>query len=335
MTITYDDFTEDIEENRLLRAAIDKLLKLKDLDSIVKIRLRHFDNILSSATLKKYEIQEMPNFNWNRLNEHYKPSIDLAKFIILHSSFDLNVGNLPSLGFLLYMPKIFEDFILVALRRCEALSSLKPNASKLRQGHSLAFDRQGSIIIKPDISFWESGLCKFVGDVKYKILKIRNQSKSSNSVSSASDRLKRKKQNRSEKNMEGTLSDNLTKDLYQIFTYTVSTKLKQGMLIYAEDETKKGHRYPSDSCSLFKFVDIIPKNTETVLKRRAVNINVDPLNILNQIEALGEEIKQCIEEFNENNVQRAPSIIPSSEIQQMFEKARRDTSVYKLITSAK
>jgi 5-methylcytosine-specific restriction endonuclease McrBC regulatory subunit McrC len=133
----------------------------------------------------------------------------------------------------------------------------------------LFVQKKGNIHVKPDFSFWELDDCRLVGDCKYKKLtkKIPGE------------------------NLEGFEDDvgALTPDLYQLLTYTIATKLNNGFLIYADEYS------PSGKPGLpIKFADLQPVNTDTVLKRRALNLNVEPAQILEQIEAIAQELVESI-----------------------------------------
>ena len=61
--------------------------------------------------------------------------------------------------------------------------------------------------MQPDLSWWKSGQCLFVGDVKYKRLEAGG-------IKHA--------------------------DLYQLLSYTIAANLPRGLLIYAAGETEQG-----------------------------------------------------------------------------------------------
>ena len=97
------------------------------------------------------------------------------------------------------MNRVFEDFVVVALREALGLSSRSfPRGAS---GRSLTLDDAGSLPLKPDLSWWEGGRCTFAGDVKYK----------------------------------QTVGGEHT-DLYQLLAYTTAADLPGGLLIYAGGE---------------------------------------------------------------------------------------------------
>ena len=63
------------------------------------------------------------------------------------------------------MNRAFEDFVVTALRDALDLSE-----SRFRQGTAIYLDRGRHVRMRPDITWWEAGQCRFVGDVKYKRL---------------------------------------------------------------------------------------------------------------------------------------------------------------------
>lgn len=104
-------------------------------------------------------------------------------------------------GFLVDMNKVFENFVVVALR--EALR-LSPRAfPQGTSGRSLHMAHGPRVPLKPDISWWVGSDCVFVGDVKYKRLDLTGYQNA---------------------------------DLYQLLAYATAADLPGGLLIYAKGE---------------------------------------------------------------------------------------------------
>ena len=197
--IVYDDFTEDIEENRILKAAIEHLKRIRLRSDASKKMLLHYQHVLRLVTLVGYDPRQLPNFSFTRLNSHYTSAIHLAKLILQSASFDLIHGRVGASTFLIDMNQVFEDFVRVALR--EALNLSDKSFPKGTGSYKLFLDEGKRVRLKPDLSWWEDGSCVFLGDVKYKTAQ----------------------------------NDNATNpDLYQLLAYTVSANLPGGILIYAE-----------------------------------------------------------------------------------------------------
>jgi 5-methylcytosine-specific restriction enzyme subunit McrC len=164
--VTFDDYTEDIEENRILRAAIDSLGRLQLRSPVVMQHLRALDWHLQNVAFVEYGPGGLPEFHWTRLNERYRSAVDLARLILQSASFRLEHGIVRSSSFLIDMNDVFEDFVRVALR--EALHTDNRHFPKAARGRYLRLDSDGRIALEPDLSWWSGKQCVFIGDVKYK-----------------------------------------------------------------------------------------------------------------------------------------------------------------------
>ncbi len=203
LEVTYDEFTEDIEENRLIKAALARLRRVPLRSPKALQMLHHYDAQLAPVQLVEYDTRRLPDITYTRLNEHYRPAVELAKLVLRSISFELHRGSLAVSSFLFDMNTVFETFVVTALREALRLpeSQWPPNA----KGRALYLDAAQSLKLEPDISWWDGGRCVFVGDVKYKRV----------------DPLGRKHA-----------------DVYQLLAYCTATGLPQGMLIYAAGEAE-------------------------------------------------------------------------------------------------
>jgi 5-methylcytosine-specific restriction enzyme subunit McrC len=149
----------------------------------------------------EYAPTQIPQPSFNRLNKHYEPAVRLAQLILRSTSFEVRRGDVKASAFLVDMNRVFEDFVVSALR--DALGLGPKTFPQGGVGRGLRLDRARRIPLKPDISWWEGAHCLFVGDVKYK----------------------------------RTVSERVPNaDLYQLLAYTVATDLPGGLLIYAAGE---------------------------------------------------------------------------------------------------
>jgi 5-methylcytosine-specific restriction enzyme subunit McrC len=196
--VTYDDFTEDIELNRLLRAALHRLLRLPTRDDRTRWPLRAVDAKLGNVSLIDYDPRRVPHVGFDRRTEHYRGAANLARLIISGASFDLRPGGIQASAFLIDMNKAFEDFVFIALR--EALGVSDKVLVQGAHGKRLFLDTNERIALKPDLSVWSGDACRFVGDVKYR--RIRSEAYPN-------------------------------ADLYQLTAYAIATGLPGGVLVYA------------------------------------------------------------------------------------------------------
>ena len=198
--VSYDEFTEDIELNRLIKAAIVRLGRMRIRSDRARKSLRTFDRLLGQVAEVEYQRAAIPDVSFNRLNRHYEPAIRLAQLILQSTSIELRRGAVRAASFLVDMNRVFENFMVTALR--ETLGVTERDFPQGASGRRMPLDRRGSVHLKPDISWWEGRRCVFVGDLKYK--------KTDHGIPNA--------------------------DLYQLLAYTIGADLPGGLLIYAQGE---------------------------------------------------------------------------------------------------
>jgi 5-methylcytosine-specific restriction enzyme subunit McrC len=113
VALSYDDFTPDIPENRLLLAAARKLLQLPKLKDVQGM-LWGIEKQLSGVSPLR------PGETWRptRMNAHYYRALNLADLVLRDSSYELD-GNsgVRTDGLLISMSQLYEDFVGVALER--------------------------------------------------------------------------------------------------------------------------------------------------------------------------------------------------------------------------
>ncbi|MET9131435.1 McrC family protein [Streptomyces antibioticus] len=197
--IAYDAYTADTAENRILRAAAERLLRLPDVPGPVRRRLAHQRARLADA-LPLIRGQELPVWRPSRLNSRYRPALRLAEAVLRGTSPEHRPAGAEPLamdGFLLDMNKLFEDFVTVALR--EALTEHGLTA-RLQDPHHL--DVAGLVGIRPDlvVRTGDGRIPLAVVDAKYKIEKT-----------------------------DGLLNA----DLYQALAYATVFGLREAHLVYA------------------------------------------------------------------------------------------------------
>jgi 5-methylcytosine-specific restriction enzyme subunit McrC len=168
--VAYDAYTADTAENRILRAAAERLLRLPGVPGVVRRRLARQRVRLADA-LPLVRGQELPRWQPSRLNSRYQPALKLAEAVLRGVSPELRpTGPEPFSidGFLLDMNKVFEDFVTVALR--EALRE-RGLTAYLQDPHHL--DTAGKVKIRPDLvaRTGDGRTALAVVDAKYKVEK--------------------------------------------------------------------------------------------------------------------------------------------------------------------
>ena len=91
--VAFDEFTEDIEKNRMLKTAIDRLGHTFIRSEGVRREVRSLRPAFTSVALGQYRRGLLPEIQYTRLEEHYQPAVELARLIIANSSLELLHGK--------------------------------------------------------------------------------------------------------------------------------------------------------------------------------------------------------------------------------------------------
>ncbi|MGQ4730023.1 McrC family protein [Streptomyces sp. Ju416(a)] len=147
--ISYDAYTADTAENRILRSAVERLLRLPGVTAPVR-RLLARQRLRLADALPLVPGRELPRWQPSRLNSRYRPALRLAEAVLRGTSPEHRpppgADPLSIHGFLLDMNKLFEDFVTVGLR--EALREHGLTA-RMQDAHHL--DTAKRVGIRPDL----------------------------------------------------------------------------------------------------------------------------------------------------------------------------------------
>jgi 5-methylcytosine-specific restriction enzyme subunit McrC len=199
--VAFDEFTTDIEENRLLKAAAVRVARLPLRGHAVRDRLARVLAQLDGVPLAAYDVRRLPSIGFTRLNRHYRTAIELSKLILSATSVELGDGHRSATSFLVDMNVVFERFLFTAL--VEAM----PDAEVVHE-RWVHLDLGRRVPMKPDLTWLDAQRPVFVADAKYKALAD---------------------------------PDGRNADLYQLLAYIVALGLDAGMLVYASGEGVQGH----------------------------------------------------------------------------------------------
>ena len=196
--VRYDEFTDDILENRLVRAAATRLGAMTLRSGEARRGLGWTAGMLDNVSPVEFPPNAVPEIGFDRLNEHYRTVVALSRLVLRHTAFESGRGEVRASGFLMDMNVVFQEFVTVALREALRVSNdvfLEKTISSLDEG--------GRVRLRPDLTWWRAGECVFVGDAKYK-------------------------------NVTGEKVPNA--DLYQMLAYVTALDLPGGLLVYAKGE---------------------------------------------------------------------------------------------------
>jgi 5-methylcytosine-specific restriction enzyme subunit McrC len=199
IAVTFDEFTVDNYENRILRSAIQLASQLPIRNQVTARDLQYLRAMFSDVSLVEFNRNSIVEPVWNRLNKHLRYPVSLARRILTNSSISLDHGIASSDEFLVNMANVFEDFVATAVREHLNLSiGEMPRADELKG--KLFLDEESKVRLKPDLSRWQGERCLAIGDVKYK---------------------------------RTTASGVTHPDIYQLLAYATAANLRQASVIYA------------------------------------------------------------------------------------------------------
>jgi 5-methylcytosine-specific restriction enzyme subunit McrC len=163
MEIRHDEFTVDVAENRILLASITRMLTVPRVDEESRTRLRALRARLAAVTSLVRGAQP-PVWRPNRLNQRYHTALRLAEIVWRATSPEHIPGTLVANGFLFDLPRIFEDFVTVAVS--EALRARCGGVCYPQFACHL--DEARAVPMRPDLVWQVAGAPAAVLDAKYK-----------------------------------------------------------------------------------------------------------------------------------------------------------------------
>ena len=203
--VRYDEFTDDITENRLVKAAAVRLGRMRLRSQQARRGLGWIAALLENVSPAEFVPNNVPEVRFDRLNEHYRDVVGLARLILRHSAFRSDRGKVRAAGFLMDMNGVFQEFVTRSVREALGVSE-----SVFLERAIGTLDQEGKVGLKPDLTWWDGEACTFVGDAKYK-------------------------------NVTGERVPNA--DLYQLLAYITALDLPGGLLIYAQGEEAETATY--------------------------------------------------------------------------------------------
>lgn len=238
LEVSYDDFTVDVAENRILRAAIRLMMQVPRLPHEVRWKLAHLDSRLDGVSELRVGVP-IPPWTESRLNEHYVPALRLAEIILRNMSAEAGVGRHSVASFVVNMAKVFEDFVTTALR--EALHDYPGETTGQYESFMDESEdgRAGSQIrIAVDIVHSVRGVPTMVFDAKYK-------------AASAADGYP-------------------NADYYQMLAYCTALSVPRAWLLYAGPGTPRVRRVRNSAVSIVEFPLDLSQDPKALLSRVSV-----------------------------------------------------------------
>lgn len=165
--VTYDDFSPDVAENRILLTALRAVTRIPRMRRELLARIAGLEVFLDGVgPLGRGEA--LPRWVPTRLNERYHGALHLAELVLKHQSLRPGpAARYDAAGFVVDMAKVFEDFVGTALR--EALAS-HPGVVQTQYKTRLDENLLGvsPVTLIPDVVLTLDGRPLMVADAKYK-----------------------------------------------------------------------------------------------------------------------------------------------------------------------
>ncbi|MGZ4661822.1 MAG: 5-methylcytosine restriction system specificity protein McrC, partial [Arthrobacter sp.] len=166
LEVSYDEFTEDIAENRIVRAALERMGQVPGVRPEVLGRLRQLKGKLDAVT-RLPAGSPVPPWTPTRMNLRYHAVLRLAELVLRNASAEAGEGRQRTASFVVDMAQVFEDFVGTALR--SAMASY-PGELRLRYNALLSEAVRDSdrLSVRPDAVHMLGGRPVVAYNAKYR-----------------------------------------------------------------------------------------------------------------------------------------------------------------------
>ncbi|HSH03756.1 MAG TPA: hypothetical protein VLL52_14670 [Anaerolineae bacterium] len=165
----FSQFTVDIDENRILKYTLERLLKLDYRQVDLRLHIRRVLSAFSGVSWQPITPYDCEQVQYTRLNRRYQTAIQLSRLLIQNLSLESGEGQISAAAYLFDMNKLFEQFIGSFL----AEYFTKYPAWSVTLQEEIWLDSQGGEKGYPDIVLRYRNQPHIILDVKYKKFKKR------------------------------------------------------------------------------------------------------------------------------------------------------------------
>jgi 5-methylcytosine-specific restriction enzyme subunit McrC len=234
---TFSELTEDTEINRRLFSAA-RLLALAPLREVShQDKLRELIDRFHNVAAVEFRSGSLRPLSLDRRTARFSVALGLAELVLKNASTELMSGRTPSVGFLVDMDVLFEEFVLDVLGR--AFGSQAGGTFRVQPG-GLFLDLRRQLSITPDGVWADSaGEWQLVVDTKYKVTGV------------------------------GKVAD-----VYQMVGYATALGVKHAALVYAEAD-RYTHRIRNSDVTVHVFgmdLSVTPREISAQAEQIAVEL---------------------------------------------------------------
>ncbi|QHC68151.1 restriction endonuclease [Rathayibacter sp. VKM Ac-2759] len=162
--LTVDDYSADIAENQILRAAARLLLTIPRVTSDARRRLLHLESRLAEAAPLRPGAGTPP-WQPSRLNQRYQPALRFAELVLARLTPSTTGGGESVASFVVDMAEAFEGFVTASLSK--TFADVSRGVSVGQFPTHLDVERRQPI--RPDFVHLVNGQPMVVIDAKYKL----------------------------------------------------------------------------------------------------------------------------------------------------------------------
>ncbi|WP_421077636.1 McrC family protein [Methanothermococcus sp. Ax23] len=248
----YAEFSENNLINKIFKYAVELLKNITNNPKNKKL-LSDLSFVLSDIDYKTITINDFKKVKFNRMNERFKPYIEMAKMFILNESTNLNSKDLKTFSLIFNMDYLFEEFVGTILKK--HYDEIFNNECVIHLQHSELYlltdeNNNNTFRLKPDIVVYSSNNTNkpfLIIDTKYKNL-IDDKTKNYNINQS---------------------------DAYQMFAYLKKYDCKKGVLLYPkyEKEFNKEYAFNEEEHLFIRTINL--KHNGQNQKEYVENVNID------------------------------------------------------------
>ena len=163
--LTLDDFTVDIDENRMLAGAIAVAKRFDGLSPAVRTALDA--SSIDLAGVQPIRLgSRLPRISLDRRSERYAPALRIARWVLEQAAWTQRSGRQQGHGFLVEMAAVFESFVAAELTCALQMRGLTLGS----QETEWRLDSDGVLMFRPDLVVRDGSRIVTVADTKYKVL---------------------------------------------------------------------------------------------------------------------------------------------------------------------